>query len=68
MLLVFRKFFFVGLLKVVYIWISLDPAKAEPTLGGFVIVVVVVTICDFKKRKKESEKVNMAQINSDTRA
>ena len=48
--------------------ISLDLAKAGPTLAGVVIVVVVVTICDFKKRKKESKKVNMAHINSDTRA
>jgi len=28
--------------KVAYSWISSDPAKAGPTLGGIVVVVVVV--------------------------
>jgi len=28
--------------KAAYIWISLDPAKVGPTLGGGVVVVVLV--------------------------
>jgi len=31
--------------KVAYNWISPDPAKAGPTLGGVVVVVVVEFIC-----------------------
>ena len=45
--------------KVAYSWISPDPAKAGPTLGVVVVVVVVacmVTLLRYVKRKMVQER------------